>query len=54
MRLILCLVLLSVLFAVDGNPDAKRLYDDLMSNYNRLIRLNISKCPSLDSIVNCK
>ena len=21
-----------------GNPDAKRLYDDLMSNYNRLIR----------------
>ena len=23
---------------VDGNPDAKRLYDDLLSNYNRLIR----------------
>lgn len=21
-----------------GNPDAKRLYDDLLSNYNRLIR----------------
>ncbi|CAN7985614.1 unnamed protein product, partial [Ixodes hexagonus] len=21
-----------------GNPDAKRLYDDLMSSYNRLIR----------------
>lgn len=24
--------------AVDANPDAKRLYDDLLSNYNRLIR----------------
>lgn len=24
--------------AVLGNPDAKRLYDDLLSNYNRLIR----------------
>lgn len=23
---------------VQGNPDAKRLYDDLLSNYNRLIR----------------
>lgn len=23
---------------VAGNPDAKRLYDDLLSNYNRLIR----------------
>lgn len=23
---------------VYGNPDAKRLYDDLLSNYNRLIR----------------
>ena len=23
---------------VTGNPDAKRLYDDLLSNYNRLIR----------------
>lgn len=23
---------------IDCNPDAKRLYDDLLSNYNRLIR----------------
>ena len=23
---------------VTPNPDAKRLYDDLLSNYNRLIR----------------
>ena len=23
---------------VEPNPDAKRLYDDLLSNYNRLIR----------------
>ena len=22
----------------DGNPDAKRLYDDLLSNYNKLVR----------------
>lgn len=32
----------SILFATCGiiyaNPDAKRLYDDLLSNYNRLIR----------------
>lgn len=27
-----------------GNPDAKRLYDDLLSNYNKLVRpvLNVS------------
>lgn len=24
--------------AVAGNPDAKRLYDDLLSNYNKLVR----------------
>ena len=23
---------------VSGNPDAKRLYDDLLSNYNKLVR----------------
>lgn len=39
------LVLLFVIFekqyllcGVHGNPDAKRLYDDLLSHYNRLIR----------------
>ena len=26
------------LLGVHANPDAKRLYDDLLSNYNRLIR----------------
>ena len=26
------------LIGVHANPDAKRLYDDLLSNYNRLIR----------------
>ena len=28
-----------------GNPDAKRLYDDLLSNYNKLVRpvANISE-----------
>lgn len=27
-----------------GNPDAKRLYDDLLSNYNKLVRpvINVS------------
>jgi hypothetical protein len=34
--LLLLLLLLPLLAA--GNPDAKRLYDDLLSNYNRLIR----------------
>ena len=27
-----------VIGAVAGNPDAKRLYDDLLSNYNKLVR----------------
>lgn len=31
--LLLCLVGVTI-----SNPDAKRLYDDLLSNYNRLIR----------------
>lgn len=30
--------------AIVGNPDAKRLYDDLLSNYNKLVRpvVNVS------------
>ena len=36
LRLLLLLCLCPVL--VQPNPDAKRLYDDLLSNYNRLIR----------------
>ncbi|CAG5009304.1 unnamed protein product [Parnassius apollo] len=38
-------LLLALLFAgCAGNPDAKRLYDDLLSNYNKLVRpvLNVS------------
>ena len=31
-------VLLLLFHLASGNPDAKRLYDDLLSNYNRLIR----------------
>ena len=27
-----------------ANPDAKRLYDDLLSNYNRLIRWHFCCC----------
>ncbi|XP_073814825.1 nicotinic acetylcholine receptor alpha2 [Musca autumnalis] len=36
----LCLLWLLILLcqSVQANPDAKRLYDDLLSNYNRLIR----------------
>lgn len=32
--------MLGILFnrLISANPDAKRLYDDLLSNYNRLIR----------------
>ena len=26
------------LIGCSGNPDAKRLYDDLLSNYNKLVR----------------
>nr|BBE49554.1 nicotinic acetylcholine receptor alpha1 subunit [Nilaparvata lugens] len=33
-----CVVLSCMPFAADANPEAKRLYDDLLSNYNRLIR----------------
>lgn len=32
------LILLTVCSVCYANPDAKRLYDDLLSNYNRLIR----------------
>ncbi|KAI1301176.1 Acetylcholine receptor subunit alpha-like 1 [Halotydeus destructor] len=35
MKLVL---LAAIVTAIGGNPDAKRLYDDLMSGYNRLIR----------------
>lgn len=37
---LVCLILLSSSNnrLVQGNPDAKRLYDDLLSHYNRLIR----------------
>lgn len=34
----LLLLLLLVSSPVAGNPDAKRLYDDLLSNYNKLVR----------------
>jgi len=32
-------------FVQGGNPDAKRLYDDLLSNYNKLVRpvVNVSE-----------
>ncbi|CAH1407723.1 unnamed protein product [Nezara viridula] len=31
-------LLLAAILSAAANPDAKRLYDDLLSNYNRLIR----------------
>ena len=39
------LFLLPVCFVLGGNPDAKRLYDDLLSNYNKLVRpvVNVSE-----------
>lgn len=35
---------LSLFAGCCGNPDAKRLYDDLLSNYNKLVRpvVNVS------------
>lgn len=35
---LLVLSTLAVNEVVAGNPDAKRLYDDLLSNYNKLVR----------------
>lgn len=32
---------------IEANPDAKRLYDDLLSNYNRLIRPVINNTETL-------
>lgn len=40
-RITFTLVALTIGFiptGIEGNPEAKRLYDDLLSNYNRLIR----------------
>jgi hypothetical protein len=45
-RRLLCLMLLCFRLQTGsaGNPDAKRLYDDLLSNYNKLVRpvVNVS------------
>ena len=35
---ILFLASLNINRVYSGNPDAKRLYDDLLSNYNKLVR----------------
>ena len=35
---LITILLLLVTTTTRANPDAKRLYDDLLSNYNRLIR----------------
>lgn len=37
-KISLLLFILSLVELAISNPDAKRLYDDLLSNYNRLIR----------------
>lgn len=36
--MLLSITLLSLVRTGAANPDAKRLYDDLLSTYNRLIR----------------
>lgn len=41
--IVLCVYALSA----EGNPDAKRLYDDLMSSYNRLIRPVVNNSDTL-------
>uniref|UniRef100_A0AAG5CQ64 Uncharacterized protein n=1 Tax=Anopheles atroparvus TaxID=41427 RepID=A0AAG5CQ64_ANOAO len=49
--LLLCLVASSSAQAsvahIEANPDAKRLYDDLLSNYNRLIRPVVNNTETL-------
>lgn len=37
-KCLIFVVFLSCFQSINANPDAKRLYDDLLSNYNRLIR----------------
>jgi len=37
-KLINCGVFLDLVAVSRANPDAKRLYDDLLSNYNKLVR----------------
>ena len=41
----LTILIAAVHNASGGNPDAKRLYDDLLSNYNKLVRpvVNVSE-----------
>lgn len=36
-----------VISEISANPDAKRLYDDLMSSYNRLIRPVVNNSDTL-------
>ena len=38
LNVVICLCVNLIPFPVEANPHAKRLYDDLLSNYNRLIR----------------
>jgi hypothetical protein len=38
MMCVFWLLLVSLVCVSEANPDAKRLYDDLLSHYNRLIR----------------
>lgn len=44
---VICIIaaLCSQQLVLAGNPDAKRLYDDLLSNYNKLVRpvVNVSE-----------
>lgn len=44
MRKISKIEILTCVLGCSGNPDAKRLYDDLLSNYNKLVRpvVNVS------------
>ncbi|XP_072380236.1 acetylcholine receptor subunit beta-like 2 [Diabrotica undecimpunctata] len=52
-KLVLCFVVIfmlkdtSAIKHIEANPDAKRLYDDLLSNYNRLIRPVINHTETL-------
>ena len=54
-----CFTLLTVLSCIveqgsAGNPDAKRLYDDLLSNYNKLVRPVINVSDALEVKIKLK
>ena len=47
-------LLVALEIGISGNPDAKRLYDDLLSNYNSLVRPVINSTDKLSVTLKLK